>query len=221
MGKRIDLTNQTFGSLKVSKEAGRTKRGETIWECMCDCGAVTLVPTGHLRSGHTKSCGCGRGKNVTHGMSYTKLYQIHTRIKGRCLNPNHPGYKRYGAVGVTLCEDWMKFEDFRNWALNNGYKEGLILSRLDYAGGYDPTNCRWVSLTDQPNQPNAYWIELDGMGRTLSDWARMLGVSLTTMKRTFETLSIDLVKAAEVFKGLESVRPTSDNEVTTPNNEEQ
>lgn len=33
-------------------------RSTLIWECLCDCGKTTLVPTGKLKSGHTKSCGC-------------------------------------------------------------------------------------------------------------------------------------------------------------------
>lgn len=31
-----------------------------LWNCQCDCGNETIVPTCHLRSRHTKSCGCLR-----------------------------------------------------------------------------------------------------------------------------------------------------------------
>lgn len=31
---------------------------EATWDCKCDCGGHAIVKLGHLRKGHTKSCGC-------------------------------------------------------------------------------------------------------------------------------------------------------------------
>lgn len=31
-----------------------------MWECECKCGNTTLVETGALTTGNTKSCGCGK-----------------------------------------------------------------------------------------------------------------------------------------------------------------
>lgn len=57
-----DLVGQRFFHLLVTKDSGqRQKTGngtQVIWECLCDCGNITYVPTGHLQSGHTTSCGC-------------------------------------------------------------------------------------------------------------------------------------------------------------------
>ena len=57
MPKCIDLTGQRFGKLTVLE---RTENIGTSagWRCRCDCGKETVVRTGALRSGHTKSCGC-------------------------------------------------------------------------------------------------------------------------------------------------------------------
>lgn len=55
----IDLTGQNFGKLTVIKKAeGNYSR--IHWECKCNCGnPETIIVSGqHLRSGHTKSCGC-------------------------------------------------------------------------------------------------------------------------------------------------------------------
>lgn len=69
--KSTDLTGMTFGRLKVVKEgeiyvSPKGARSRT-WVCECECGNKILVSTSHLKSGHTKSCGCLRhegGKEV-------------------------------------------------------------------------------------------------------------------------------------------------------------
>lgn len=59
MGKKIDLTNQTFGKLTVIKEyEQRTPQGSVQWFCQCDCGNTTIVSGDNLRRNHTLSCGC-------------------------------------------------------------------------------------------------------------------------------------------------------------------
>ena len=58
MPKFIDLTGQRFERLTVIKQFPTQKGQKTKWECKCDCGNVTVVASTHLRSGHTKSCGC-------------------------------------------------------------------------------------------------------------------------------------------------------------------
>ena len=66
MPKAIDLTGQRFGRLVVTKRVGN-KGKHRSWECLCDCGNITIVPVGHLRSGNTRSCGClveNNGQNV-------------------------------------------------------------------------------------------------------------------------------------------------------------
>lgn len=60
MGKMIDLTNQRFGKLLVISCAGKLDGRRYSWNCLCDCGKTVVVESGRLRSGNTKSCGCGR-----------------------------------------------------------------------------------------------------------------------------------------------------------------
>lgn len=59
MTKALNLLNQRFGKLLAIAFAGALN-GERMWQCLCDCGKITIVRQGHLRSGHTTSCGCNK-----------------------------------------------------------------------------------------------------------------------------------------------------------------
>ena len=58
---REDLTGRRYGRLTVCREI---KQAEKIrrhyWLCRCDCGKEKTVEESHLKTGHTKSCGCYR-----------------------------------------------------------------------------------------------------------------------------------------------------------------
>lgn len=58
MGKRLDLTGQRFGRLVVLGFDHMDKYHRSIWKCQCICGTIKIVAGYHLRSEHTKSCGC-------------------------------------------------------------------------------------------------------------------------------------------------------------------
>ena len=57
VGKAENLIGKKFNQLTVLY---RTENcgGQTTWACQCDCGNITAVKGGHLKNGHTKSCGC-------------------------------------------------------------------------------------------------------------------------------------------------------------------
>lgn len=61
MQSKYDLTGKRFGFLTVVKRLPNhvTKGGNSlvVYECKCDCGNLVSVTAGHLRTGHTKSCG--------------------------------------------------------------------------------------------------------------------------------------------------------------------
>ena len=59
MSNLIDLKGKRFGKLVAQRFLGRGKM-RSKWLCICDCGKELSVSVGHLRSGHTKSCGCSR-----------------------------------------------------------------------------------------------------------------------------------------------------------------
>ena len=43
-----------------------------------------------------------------------------------------------------LCNEWLQFIPFRDWALNNGYIENLQINRVWNDGNYEPSNCNFI-----------------------------------------------------------------------------
>lgn len=192
MGKFIDLLGEKFGRLTVIERMPNNKRKQAVWKCRCDCGKEVIVTAGHLRSGHTNSCGCyGRDRaaeyHLTHGMKGTKLFSVYHTMKGRCYNPTDKKYHRYGARGIKICDEWLNDPSiFFEWALQNGYMEGLSIDRIDNDGNYCPENCRWAdNKTQANNKSNNTIIEHDGIFKTISEWADELGISYAAVKARY------------------------------------
>jgi len=81
MGKRPrDLTGERFGKLVVLSEADRiiSNRGNNIrtFNCLCDCGNITVVRYSDLTQGHTRSCGCARGRGRTVDLTGQKIGKL-------------------------------------------------------------------------------------------------------------------------------------------------
>lgn len=112
-------------------------------------------------------------KNTTHGLTGHRLNTIWNGIKSRCYYPSQLSYKNYGARGIVMCKEWLEdFMTFYNWAINNGYKDSLTLDRIDNAGNYEPSNCRWLSYKEQ-NDRRSVSVIITAWGETknASDWA--------------------------------------------------
>lgn len=84
-----------------------------------------------------------------HGYANTRLYNIWSGIKRRCLNRKDARYHDYGGRGVTVCDEWKNsFILFKDWAMSHGYSDELQIDRIDNDGGYCPENCRWVTAKE-------------------------------------------------------------------------
>lgn len=201
--RTIDLTGREFGRLKIIERSGSDKNGQAMWRCKCDCGNVTIVSGGHLRSGHTRSCGClendvRRAVHTTHGKRHTRLYRIWASMKGRCSNPNIKEYKWYGAKGVSVCREWMDFQVFHDWAIENGYADNLTIDRIDGNGDYCPENCRWITnAAQQSNRSNNRHLTYCGETHTVKGWADKLGVEYFRFYKKLKKNNFDIGKVIE------------------------
>ena len=182
-----NLSGQRFGNLQIIKLVGTEKDKGAIWFCKCDCGKTTKVVAKNLKSNHTKSCGCLRRistvkKNTKHNESGSRLYGIWLGMKKRCTNKNEKSYIDYGGRGITVCDEWRQYTTFRGWALSNGYKDDLTIERIDVNGNYEPKNCTWIPNSEQPkNQRNSKKMEVDGIVKTIKEWAILYNVKYTTL----------------------------------------
>lgn len=155
-------------------------RHRDTWLCKCDCGNEKIILGPDLRRGSTVSCGCKHkeGMHRTHGKTNTRLYKEYQDMKARCYNKNNKLYYRYGARGITICDEWGKFEGFYKWAIENGYTDELTIDRIDNDGPYAPWNCRYVSIKKQMNNMSRNRIiEYNGERHTVSEWGSITGIS--------------------------------------------
>ena len=84
-----------------------------------------------------------------------RLYNIWACMKQRCNNPNHTAAPWYHDKGIRVCEQWeTDFNCFQKWAFENGYFEGGSIDRIDPLKGYNPENCRWITLDENRRRAN-------------------------------------------------------------------
>lgn len=107
------------------------------------------------------TCGCVRSPVHTITDENRKLYECWVNMKTRCKNPNYNKAHRYSARGILLCEEWERFLPFQKWALENGYKQGLQIDRINNNTGYSPENCRWVDNKTNHRNSSSAKISLD------------------------------------------------------------
>jgi hypothetical protein len=127
--------------------------------------------------------------NKTHGMRRTRLYNTWTQIKQRCINENNDRYEEYGGRGIKVCKEWIEsFEVFKEWALKNGYRNDLSIDRIDVNGNYEPVNCKWsTQIEQQRNKRNNHYFDINGITKTVAEWAEISGVPYKTLQRRIDT----------------------------------
>jgi len=80
--------------------------------------------------------------------SYKKISGVYHNMRNRCYNENSKDYKNYGGRGITIEESFSTLDKFFNWAVGNGYKEGLEIDRENNDNNYSMSNCRWVTKAE-------------------------------------------------------------------------
>lgn len=204
MAKFKDLSGMRFGKLVVLEQAERSATGRIRWNCKCDCGNEHIVHTCHLNSGSITDCGCEKSKrtterNLIHGDSRARLYNIWIKMRDRCSNPKNQDWELYGGKGVTVCDEWnTSYESFRTWSYENGYDDSKTIDRISSDGNYCPENCRWTTSKVQANNTSRnHFIEYHGEKLTIAEASERYNVPYGTLKRRISNYGWPIEKAIE------------------------
>lgn len=145
----INMKGWRFGNAVVLRHL-RTQRNGSRWLCRCDCGREFEAGGSNLRAGDINSCGCLRSvAQMKHGHNVrrTLTYNSWANMIQRCNNSNHPRYKDYGGRGITVCERWLRFENFLE-DMGEAPPDHTI-ERKNNDRGYFKKNCKWATRAEQ------------------------------------------------------------------------
>ena len=182
------MAGQRFGRWLVLSFAYQLRQGDQ-WLCRCDCGTEAVRRGADLRLRRTQSCGCFRIDQVTkHGHSTnalpkrTRTYRIWMGMNKRCRDPQDHRWHNYGGRGIKVCDRWR--ESFVAFLEDMGESPSPqhSIDRIDNDGNYCPENCRWATMAEQRrNSRQNLYLEYQGERLTMSDWAKRLGMSKSTL----------------------------------------
>lgn len=144
--------------LRQAEPVGTRNRARFL--CRCECGTERPVRHDLLSARISLSCGClareRSARRRTHGRTSQgrtngdRTYVSWKGMKQRCYDQEHENYPNYGALGVSVCERWRN--SFANFVADMGERaDGMTLDRIDPAGNYEPSNCRWADWVTQNN----------------------------------------------------------------------
>lgn len=188
-----DLAGATFSDLTVKSFVKLIKGKGASWLCECQCGSLTEVFAGDLKSGNTKSCGCRRKRlskerSTRHGQTsgldhkdYPRVYKIWRSMLNRCYTRSSSCYQNYGGRGITVCDNWR--HSFDTFYIDMGEPpEGWSLERIDVNKGYSKENCKWIPFSLQAqNKRNNVRVLLNGEEMVQAEAARRLGYHPSTL----------------------------------------
>ena len=176
-----DHSGETYGKLTILSLEDREKDGKWRYCVRCNvCGTILHnMQLSKIKSEANTKCIHPRLGKYKANWSHQQLRMKYTAMIDRCYNEKCSGYYNYGDRGITVCDEWLNSpQAFNDWAINNGYRVGLTIDRIDNDKGYSPTNCRWVTGSfNTLNRRVVKWMKVDGVENTLADWSRMFGYS--------------------------------------------
>lgn len=77
------------------------------------------------------------------------IFGTYRNMVRRCYNNKTRSHKNYEGKGITVNKEWLENKDtFFEWAMANGWKQGLTIDRIDSDGNYEPSNCQWLTKAE-------------------------------------------------------------------------
>ena len=77
----------------------------------------------------------------------TRCYKTWKEMIGRCYCPSISSYKNYGKQGVTVCSEWLNFQNYAKWYYDNCYDESFVIDKDFLVKGnkiYSPNYCCFI-----------------------------------------------------------------------------
>lgn len=140
----------------------RTNQKHPTYHLKCDCGEE--FKTGAYLSEIDACTTCRPKKRIGAERKYgdrrineERLYFSWTAMRHRCSS-NNKRNKAWAGRGIKVCEEWEDFSVFEQWSLANGYRPGLSLDRINVDGNYEPSNCQWVSRSENSKRCRAEYV---------------------------------------------------------------
>lgn len=201
MGKQyLDRTGVRYGRLiaiSPLKSYYSTGRAKWDWVCACDCGGSKTVCATSLATGSTSSCGCLRTENAmaaqkiahekTHcesGKNKTDIYKLYHGMRTRVISRKPCTAKYYLDKNISVCKEWRKdYLKFKQWCLDNGYKKGLLIDRINNDRNYSPKNCRFVTPKQSARNTSANrYLQYKGKSKTIAEWIEISNINGNTFR---------------------------------------
>lgn len=212
-GKRLNLLGQKIGFLTILREGKGTGKA-TTWICQCDCGSecekvgLYLIGRNRRRSNFFPSCGqqCpikiknhAEKVSTQKGRSKHPIYVTYHCMLQRCFNPRNGSWERYGGKGISVCKRWL--ESFQNFwdDMAPSHQMGLEIDRKNSNKNYTPSNCRWVTRSqNMQNRRNALNNTL-GFPKNFHEIARQRGIKRKCLyNRIYKGMSWDQIISTPV-----------------------
>jgi hypothetical protein len=208
LSKKTDFhIGEKFNRLQVLSFSH--KKGDRYFlSCICDCGNQSVIREDSLKNGHAKSCGCIAKEALslrtsTHGMTDSRTYNIWKAMKHRCsgASKDERAKVHYFEKGIIVCDKWKEFPGFLEDM--GEAPDGLSIDRKNNDAGYNKENCRWATPKQQMNNTSRNrMLTANGVTRTLSEWADILGCKRSVIGHRIGKLGWDVEKAVSTPAGI-------------------
>lgn len=122
-------------------------------------------------------------------------YMVWATMIKRCENPNSPLYANYGAKGIKVCAEWRNSFDKFYSDMGPRPSDMHSIDRIDNESGYEPSNCRWATKSEQQFNRRMQLIEYNGTTASIAQWSKITGLSPAVIRHRINTAKWSIDRA--------------------------